>query len=84
MRSDVKHLAEPGLIRVGTNHSLLSEQRNEQSFSKICPELVGKSAVRSPAARFFIDVCGVSERVLRKSVRKAADASRCPSTPDLV
>ena len=31
------------------------------------------------AARFFIDVCSVSERLLTKSVRNLADASRCLS-----
>jgi hypothetical protein len=44
-------------------------------------ELADKSAVRISAARFFIDVWGVGGRVLRKSVRCAADVSRCPSTP---
>ncbi len=44
-------------------------------------KLADKSAVSIPAARFFIDVDGVGGRVLRKSVRRAADVSRCPSTP---
>ena len=35
------------------------------------------------AARFFIDVWSVGGRVLTKSVRNLADASRCPSTPAL-
>lgn len=68
-------------IQNGLHHRRLLERHDCRWGGPHRRELADKSAVRGPAARFFIDVCSVGGRVLRESVRRAADASRCPSTP---